>query len=197
LQIDYPIPTSNKVVASVAWTDTTNSDPIADLRAARLGVLTNTANPGNLCHISDEDLELVLNNAKLRTYFNVPVGQPFRPTVDDVTPLIGDGFRFVPTNHAYRATTVGTSVRPQDHTRYLPLGKVIVTPEYNINGRPIAEMPNGDVEIQTGYNTTVLLKGPQSEIKLHGDSHQRFLHHRAKRLPRIVQPGAFYNLTIY
>lgn len=197
LVITYPIPLGNKPVSSVPWDDTTNSDPVADLKADRLKVATETGNPGNLAHIADEDLELVLSNQKLRGYFNVPVGQPFRPTAEDVQRLIGTGFRFVPVNHSYRKEDVGTSVRPEDHTRYLPLGKVLVTPDYNANGRAIAQMLNGDVEIQTGYNTGVLLKGPQSEIKLHGDSMQRFLHHKAKRLPRLGQPGAFLTRTIY
>lgn len=196
LVIDYPIPSGNRPTVSVPWTDTTNADPVADLKAFRLQVSSQTGQPGNLIHLSDEDLELVLSNAKLRGYFNIPVGQPFRPTEDDVSALIGAGTTFVPVNHAYRKEDVGASVRPQDHTRYLELGKVLITPDYNANGRAIAEVPNGDVEIQTGYNTGALLKGPQSEVKLHGDSMQRFLHHKSKRLPRLVQPGAFLTATV-
>lgn len=197
LVIDYPIPLGNRPTVTVPWTDTENSDPIADIKAWRLKVGQETGQPGNLVHLADEDLELVLLNENLRGYFNIPVGQPFRPTEEDVARLIGTNVEFVPVNHSYRKEDVGSSVRAEDHTRYLPLGKVLVTPAYNANGRQIAEVPNGDVEIQTGYNTGALLKGPQSEIKLHGDSMQRFLHHKSKRLPRLVQPGAFLTATIY
>jgi len=197
LVIAYPIPAGNLPVVSVPWTDTVNADPVADMRAWRLKVATETGNPGVRFHLADEDAELIILNDKLRGYFNVPVGQPFRPTLDDVAALVGTGTTFIGVNHAYRAESVGSAVRPQDHTRYLPLGKVLVTPEYNANGRPVAEVANGDVEVQTGFNTGVLVKGPQSEIKLDSQSMQRFLHHMAKRLPRLIQPGAFLTATIY
>jgi hypothetical protein len=197
LEITYPIPAGNVPVVSVPWDDTANSDPVADMRAWRLKIATETGIPGTRYHLSDEDAELILMNETLRGYFNVPVGQPFRPVLDDVAALVGTGTTFIGVNHGYRKEEVGSSVAPDDHERYLPLGKVLVTPDYNANGRPIAEVANGDVEVQTGFNTGVLVKGPQSEIKLHSDSMQRFLHHMAKRLPRLIQPGAFLTATIY
>ena len=198
LQVTYPIPAGNKPTVSVPWTDTTNADVVADLKAWRLKVATETGAPGTEYHLASEDIELMLANQKLRGYYNIPVGQPFRPTVEDVARLVGEGTTFIPVDHAYRAESVGTARRPQDHTRYLALGKVLVTPKgYTVNGQRIADMPNGLVEVQTGYNTGQLLIGPQSEIKLHGDSMQRFLHHKAKRLPRLSVPGAFLTATIY
>lgn len=197
LNIAYPLPSGNKPTVAVEWTDTVNADVVADMKAFRNQIASTAGNPGVVFHLADEDQELILANQKLRAYFNVAVGQPFRPTLDDVAQLVGPGTRFVGVNHGYRLEAAGTATDESAHQRYLPLGKMLVTTEYNNNGFRIAEVPNGRVEVQTGYNTGTLLFGPQSEIKLHGDSMERFLHHKAKRLPALHQPEAFLYATIY
>lgn len=196
LIVNYDLPTGHRPTVSIAWTDLVNSDPIADLKAWRLKVADNAGNPGVIYHISSEDLDLVLKNQKLKAYFNIPSGQPFIPTENDVARLVGAGTRFVIADQGYREEAVGTAKDKAVHTRYKPLGKVLVTTEYNNNGRPIATTPNGKVEIQTGYNTGVLLHGPQSEVKMHDMSMQRFLRQASKRIPRLVQPGAFLYGTV-
>lgn len=198
LEVTYPIPAGNHPVSALPWDDPATSDPVADQKAWRLKVAAETGAPGTEYHLASEDIELMLASDSLRGHFNVPVGMPFAPSVEDVARLVGTGTTYIPVDHGYREESVGASRRPEDHTRYFPLGKVLVTPAgYTVNGQRIADMPNGLVEVQTGYNTGQLLVGPQSEIKLHGDSMQRFLHHKAKRLPRIAVPGAFLTATIY
>jgi hypothetical protein len=67
-----------------------------------------------------------------------------------------------------------------------------MTTDYTIDGAPIADTPNGLVEIATGYNTTALLPGPQSEVIMKGDGvYQRFLRQASRRIVRLRRPEAF------
>lgn len=192
LVIDYPIPAGNKPVTTTAWSDTVNSDPIQDLRTWQKQVSNTAGAPGLIIHISDDDLENVLNNQKLRGYFNVATGQPFLPTVDDVLRLLRPGTQIKVQNSAYRDEAVGASTDPADHTRFLPVGKLLMTTTYTLNGVPIADTPNGLVEISTGYNTTASLPGPQSEVILRGDGvYHRFLRQASRRIVRLRRPEAF------
>jgi len=192
LVIDYPIPTGNKPSAAVGWQDVVNSDPVNDLKAWLKQVATTSGSPGRLVHLADEVAELIVSNQKLRTYFNVPAGQPFMPNMDDVLRLLPPGTRFVPVNEAFRDTGVGASKDPADHTRYLPLDKVLITTEYSIDGSPIAETLNGPVEIKSGPDSTSFLPGPQSEVILKGEGvYTRLLRQASRRIPRLRRPEAF------
>jgi hypothetical protein len=146
-----------------------------------------------MVHISDDDIELLLTNQKLPLYFNVEPGQPFMPTLEDVNKLLPTGVTFVPTNEAYREESVGASRRPQDHTRYLPVGNILITTAYSIPGYGnIAETLNGPVEIKTGIDTTTFLPGPQSEIILKGEGvYTRLLRQASRRMVRLKVPEAF------
>src|SRR3954454_963993 len=192
LVVDYPLPSAHKPSPPLPWTTLVGSDPVNDLRTWQALVATSSGAPGTKIHIADEDLELVLANQKLAGYFNVPAGQPFLPTVDDVLRLLKPGSSFVPTNHAYREETVGASVDPADHERFLPVGSVLMTTDYRLNGTPIADTVNGIVEIATGYNTTALLPGPQSEVIMVGTgAYQRMLRQASRRIVRLRKPEAF------
>ena len=192
LVIDYPLPAGHKPTAAVPWTDLVNSDPINDMRTWQTQVATDAGSAALRIHMSSDDLDLVLNNQKLRGYFNVAVGQPFLPTMDDVLRLLRPGTEIITFDTAYRQESVGASRRPQDHTRFLPIGNVLMTTLYTINGAPIADTPNGLVEIATGYNTTALLAGPQSEVIMKGEGvYQRFLRQASRRIVRLRQPEAF------
>lgn len=192
LVIDYPLPTGHKPTTGVSWTDLVNSDPVQDLKTWMLTDSTDAGAPARLIHISDEDIELIVNNQKLRTYFNVPVGQPFYPTLEDVLKLLPEGTQFVRVNHAYRDESVGASRRREDHTRFLPVGNILITTDYTVNGLPIAETLNGPVEIKTGPDTTDFLPGPQSEIILKGEGvYTRLLRQASRRMIRLRRPENF------
>lgn len=192
LVIDYPLPAGHRPSVLVPWSDTVNSDPINDLRTWQTQVSISSGQPGLMVHLPSEDLENLLNNQKLRGYFNVAAGQPFLPSVDDVLRLLRPGTQIIPFDTAYRDESVGASRDPADHTRFLPRERVLVTANYRANGSPIADTPNGLVEIATGYNTTALLPGPQSEVIMKGDGiYQRFLRQASRRIVRLRQPEAF------
>ena len=193
LVITYDLPADNKPEALIPWTDTTNSDPINDLKTWMQTGSTSAGAPVRIVHIPDEDMELMLANLKLRDYFNVPVGQPFMPTEEDLLKLLPPNTRFVPTNHAYREEAVGASRRPEDHTRYLPVGNLLLTTDYTIPGTGrIAETMNGPVEIKTGPDSTAFRPGPQSEIILKGEGvYTRLLRQASRRIPRLRRPESF------
>lgn len=198
LVIDYPFAAGHKPAAAIDWTDLVNSDPINDLKVWLKQVSSDAGSPGRRVHISDDDIELILTNQKLPDYFNVEPGQPFMPTLEDVLKLLPPGTVFVPTNHAYRETSVGASRRPEDHTRYLPVGCILVTTDYAIQATgPIAETLNGPVEIKSGPNDTVFLPGPQSEIILKGEGvYTRLLRQASRRMVRLKVPEAFLYATV-
>jgi hypothetical protein len=192
LVIDYPLPVGHKPSPVVPWTDLVNSDPINDLKTWMQTASTDAGAPARRVHISDEDSELIVNNSKLRTYFNVEAGQPFMPVLDDVLRLLPQGTQFIPVNHAYRAEAVGASRARADHTRYLPVGRILITTDYTINGTKIAETLNGPVEIKTGPDSTDFLPGPQSEIILKGEGvYTRLLRQASRRMVRLLRPEAF------
>lgn len=192
LVIDYPLPAGHHPAVSVAWDDLDLSDPINDMRTWQQQVSVSSGFSGLRIHMSSDDLENVLNNQNLRGYFNVAPGQPFLPTLDDVLRLLKPGTQIIEFDTAYRTEAVGASKRPEDHTRFLPVGNVLVTTEYRIDGAPIADTPNGLVEIATGYNTTALLPGPQSEVIMKGDGvYQRYLRQASRRIVRLRRPEAF------
>lgn len=192
LVIVYPLPAGNKPTTAVSWTDTANSDPINDLKTWLKAVSDSSGSPGRRVHLSDADAELIVSNAKLRTYFNVPAGQPFMPNLDDVLRLLPPGTTFVPVNEAYRAEGVGAAKNEAAHTRFLPIGNILITTDYTIEGAPIAEMLNGPVEIKTGPDATSFLPGPQSEVILKGEGvYTRLLRQASRRIPRLRRPEAF------
>jgi hypothetical protein len=192
LVIDYPLPSGHKPTAAVPWTDTTNSDPVNDLKTWLTTVSNDSGSPGKFIHLADDDANLIVSNQKLRNYFNVAVGQPFMPTLDDVLKLLPTGVEFVPVNEAYREESVGGSKRPEDHTRYLPVGSILITTQYTIEGTSIAETLNGPVEIKSGPDSTSFLPGPQSEIILKGEGvYTRLLRQASRRIVRLKRPEAF------
>jgi hypothetical protein len=192
LVIDYPLPTGHKPEATVPWTDLANSDPVNDLKTWLQTGSTSAGAPMRRVHISDEDAELIVNNQNLPDYFNVEPGSPFMPTLEDVLKLLPLNTQFVPMNSAYRDTDVGASRAREDHTRFLPLGKLLLTTDYRLDGLPIADTVNGPVEVRTGVDTTDFLQGPQSEIILKGEGvYTRVLRQASRRMVRLRRPEAF------
>lgn len=192
LVIDYPLPSGHKPNASISWSNLVSSDPIADLRTWQAQVATSAGAAGINIHLSTEAQEVLLANQNLPGYFNIPDGQPFLPAIEDVVRLLKPGTQFLTTDHAYREEGVGAAKAPSDHERFLPVDKVLMTTEYKLNGTPIADTVNGLVETATGYNTTALQPGPQSEVIMTGvGAYQRMLRQASRRIVRLRKPEAF------
>ena len=112
LVVDYGWSPGHLPTTATFWTDTTLSDPVADLEAWQQQVATDSGHLGLLIHLTSEDAKLVVNNAKLKTYFNVPAGTPFRASLEDVASLLAEGTKFVVYDAGWRPMASGADRAP-------------------------------------------------------------------------------------
>jgi hypothetical protein len=195
LFIDYGFLPGHKPIPALLWTDPA-SDPVADLEAWQQKVADDAGWLGLVIHLTSPTAKLILTNPNLKSYFNVPAGQPFRATLDQVASLLAEGTRFVVHDSGFRPMASGAARDEAAHTRYLPNGRVLVTTEYQIEGERIADTLNGQVEISTGYNDTAIQLGPSSEVILDHMTKNRYLREAASRIPRILHPECFLSATV-
>jgi hypothetical protein len=196
LVIDYGFPSGHTPTPATLWTDTTNSDPVADLEAWQTKIADDSGHVGTVIHLTSSTAKLILKNQKLKTYYNVPTGQPFKPTLQDVANLLAEGTRFVIYDAGFRPMASAASQADSAHTRYLPNPNVLVTSEYSVEGERIADVANGQVEISSGYNTTSINQGPQSEVILDHMTKNRYLRQASARIVRINHPECFLWATV-
>lgn len=189
--VDYGLPANHKPNASIDWSDLDNSDPIADLKKWQLLSSHQLGVYGTKIHLSSEAWELLIQSKSIINRLTGTDRGLKIPTKEDVLALLREGTDFIITDAGYRAEGVGTSRDISDVTRYLPKDKVLVTTDYVVDGERIADMPDGQVIVSTGYNTVDIRQGAQAEVLLHHESKTHFLHYESARIPRILQPGAF------
>jgi len=194
--IDYGFLPGHKPTAAILWSDTVNSDPVADLEAYQQKVADDSGYLGIRIHITSATAKLIVTNVKLKSYFNVPAGQPFRATLQQVASLLADGTEFVVYDAGYRPMASGASRTDAAHSRYLANNKVLVTTPYTVEGEQIADTLNGQVEISTGFNSTSVLQGAQSEVILDHLTKNRYLRQASARIPRILHPESFLFATV-
>ena len=82
------------------------------------------------------------------------------------------------------------------HTRYLPVGKVLVTSPYSIEGERIADTLNGQVDVSVAYNEAEPTMGPANEVILNHLDKNRYLREAAARLVRVFHPECFLCATV-
>lgn len=191
LFIDYGFLPGHKPVVADAWSDIVNSDPVADMEAWQQQVADDSGQMGLMIHITSADAKLVLQNQKLKTYFNVPTGTPFRPTLQQVASLLADGTTFVIYDAGWRPMMSGADRSESAHTRYLPVGTVLVTTPYTIEGEQIADTLNGQVDISVAYNEAEPVMGPANEVILNHLDKNRYLRQASSRIVRLLHVEAF------
>lgn len=196
LFIDYGWLPGHKPTPTTLWSDTTNSDPVADLEAWQQQVANDSGYLGTRIHLTSSTAKLIVNNVKLKTYFNVPEGQPFRATLDQVAQLLAEGTQFIVHDAGFRPMMSGADRTEASHTRYLPTKNVLMTTEYTIDGENIADTLNGQVEISADYNATSIQQGPSSEVILDHMTKNRYLREGAARIVRIIHPESFLSATV-
>lgn len=197
LFIDYGYLPGHKPTTAVPWTTYATSDPVADLEAMQLKIAEDSGNLGTRIHLTSVAVQHLLKSASLKTYFNVPDGQPFRASLDMVAGLLSEGTTFVIHDAGWRPMMSGAARDEAAHTRYLPNNKVLITTEYQIEGEGIADTLNGQVEISSDYNDTNILVGPQAEVILDHMTKNRYLREAGKRIPRLIHPECFLCAQIY
>lgn len=198
LFIDYGfLPGHKPVLAGTSlWSDTANSDPVADLEAWQQKVADDSGYMGTLIHLTSSTAKLLLQNQKLKTYFNVPAGTPFRPTLAQVAELLAAGTTFVIYDAGWRPMMSGADRTEAAHTRYLPNEKVLVTTPYTVEGERIADTLNGQVDISVAYNEAEPTMGPANEVILNHLDKNRYLREAAARIVRLLHPECFLVATV-
>lgn len=197
LFIDYGFLPGHLPTVVTPWTDTANSDPIADIEAWQQKVADDSGYLGTRIHLTSSTAQLIIRSVSLRGYFSVPEGQPFRPTLEQAATLLAEGTTFVIHDAGWRPMMSGAARDEAAHTRYLPNHKVLVTTEYNIEGEGIADTLNGQVEISSDYNDTNILVGPQAEVILDHMTKNRYLREAGKRIPRLIHPECFVCAQVF
>jgi hypothetical protein len=195
LAIDYGYLAGHKPTVATSWSDHANSDPVSDIDAWQQLVADDSGHLGTRVHLTSATAKHIILSESLNGYFNVPDGQPFRATLDQVAQLLSAGTQFIVHDAGYRPQESGASRTDAAHTRYLPQNKVLVTTDYQIEGENIADTLNGGVEISAGYDSTSLLPGPQSEVILDHMTKNRYLREGAARIVRIIHPECFLSAT--
>lgn len=198
LVIDYGFLSGHRPTPASLWTDLVNADPVADLDSWQTLLADDSGHVGTKIHLTSKTAKNILRNQKLKAYFNVPAGQPFKPTLEDVAGLLAQGTQFVLYDAGYRAMTSGAPYVRTDasHTRYLPHNKVVMTTDYAIEGEQIADTLNGQVEVSTSYNDTDIRQGPQAEVLLDHMTKNRYLRQASARIVRILHPECFLSATV-
>jgi hypothetical protein len=196
LVIDYGWFAGHQPTAGDLWTDTAASDPIADLEAWQQQVATDSGHLATRIHITSEDAKLIVTNDNLKTYFNVPTGVPFRATLEQAASLLAEGTQFIVHDAGWRPMASGASRTVGAHTRFLPVGKVVLTTPYQIDGEGIADTLNGQMEISSSFDSTAIQMGPVSEVILDHLTKNRYLRHGAARITRIMHPECFLTGTV-
>lgn len=197
LLIDYGfLPGHKPALAGNGWDDPATSTPVADIEGWQQLVADDSGHLGTVIHLTSQAAKKIIQSASLRTYFNVPDGQPFRASLEQVASLLAEGTRFVVHDAGFRPMASGADRSDSAHTRYLPNNKVLVTTEYNIEGERIADTLNGQVETSAGYNATSIQMGPQSEVILDHMTKNRYLREAAARIVRIIHPECFLSATV-
>lgn len=191
LFIDYGFLPGHKPVVSTPWSDIVNSDPVADMEGWQQQLADDSGTMGLFIHLTSADAKLILQNQKLKTYFNVPTGTPFRPTLQQVASLLADGTTFIIYDAGWRPMMSGADRSEAAHTRYLPIGTVLVTTPYTIDGEQIADTLNGQVDISVAYNEAEPVMGPANEVILNHLDKNRYLRQASCRIVRLLHVEAF------
>ena len=191
LAIDYGFLPGHKPTVATNWSDFANSDPVTDLEGWQQVVADDSGTLGTRIHLTSATAKNIIKSESLKGYFNVPDGQPFRATLEQVAQLLAEGTQFIVHDAGYRPMESGADRTEDAHTRYLPDNKVLVTTPYQVEGENIADTLNGWTEISAGYDSTSLLPGPSAEVILDHMTKNRYLREAAARIVRIIHPECF------
>lgn len=203
-RVTYGIPAGNKVTAGTLWS-TLSADVISQVRGWQKTVADQVGEYGLWLHMNSNTYEYLYNNtviaAKLSSWgrSTMQVSGP-----DEIASLFREGSQIKIYDGGYRDVvtprvdiTDNTSFGDSKLTKWLPDGKVLITPaNYAVDGQPIADTPNGRVRVATGYNTAVWKQGPATETILHPISKNEFLRHARANIPRLQVPEAFFIATV-
>lgn len=186
-EIDYGIPPDHFVNPSTVWTDTTNADIVAHVRAWQKKLGDDAGQQGLHMYMNSDTWDLVYNNAKIRALLSSYGRSLLVPTREDVARLFREGTQITIYDGGYRDTGA-TGRGDSSLTKWLPDYYVLFTTDLVMDGFRVADTPNGQVMIATGYNSATAVQGPASETILDPISKNTFLRYARAAIPRLLQP---------
>lgn len=203
--ITFDLPSTHVTTAGTLWTNT-SADIIGQIRAIQKLIADDIGFYGTKIHMNTDTWDLVYNNAPIRTLLSsygrsllvtsgpAEVAQLFREGTEII--LHDGGYRDILADSVYTGANPNKARGDANLTKWLPYGKVLITTDYVIDGERIADTPNGQVMIASGYNSAVALQGPQAETILDPISKNHLLRYAGAAIPRMRIPEAFYVLTV-
>jgi hypothetical protein len=196
LYINYGIPTAHKVTAGTLWSDTTNSDPLGNIKTW-VDVIADTSGFfGSKVHMSSKTWDYIVRNAGLKALLTETNRSLKVPVQGDVTALLRDGTEVIIYDNGYR--NEGSTNRGRNSlTRYLPENKVLITTDYQVEGEQIADTLNGQVLFSNSYNSLGIEQGPGSEVIVDHMSLNQYFRVASARIPRILHPECFFIATVW
>ncbi len=201
LYINYGLPTGHKPTTGTLWTDTTNSDPIADISTWSNLLADDSGFYGKHVHMTSKTYNLLINNTKIKNMINFyasganSVQRPRREDLLNLFTSFAQDIDITVYDNGYRdvgATGYGRS----SVTRYIPDYKVLLTTDYTLDGVRIADTLDGQVTVSAGYNEVAIRQGFQAEVMLDHISKTHFLRAASARIPRLIIPEAFLWATV-
>jgi hypothetical protein len=194
LRVDYGIDNVNVGTDSgysTYWDDTSNSDPIADFKKLQKLPADAVGDYGLQVHLGTDVLEYLIANENIKDLLTGTDRPLSVVREDDVLSLLRNGTKFNIVDSGYRDVGAGTDRGVSSITPYLDPKHILITTNYVVDGERIADMPDGQVIVSTGYNQAAVRQGAQAEVLLEHISKTHFLRYASARIPRINVPGAF------
>lgn len=201
LYVNYGFTSGHKVTASTLWSDTTNSNPVADIQAWSERLADDSGYYARNVFMNSKTYNYLIQSTPIKNAINFYAGgansilRPRRGDILNLFETFAQDVNLVIYDNGYRA--VGASgVGRTSLTKYLPDGKVLVTTDLTVDGTNIADTMDGEVTVSTGYNSTATRLGWQAEVMLDHMSKNHFLRSASARIPRLLLPDCVLVATV-
>ena len=203
--IAFDVPSDHFVTPSTLWTNTASADIVGNVRAWQKKLADDIGFLGTKIHMNSDTWELVYNNAGIRSLLSSYGRSLLVPTKDEISKLFRNepeiiiydgGYRDTLADSVYEGANPNKARGDSNLTKWIPYGKVLITTDYVLDGERIADTPNGQVMVATGYNSATPVQGPASEMLLDPISHNTNLRHASAAVPRLLIPEAFFVATV-
>lgn len=189
LVVDYGFTGDQLPSAGTDWTDTVNSDPVADLRAWSQVGADLVGVYYSIVHLNTNTWYLITRNQKIRSYLSSLGRSIMLPTRADLQQLMREGtsnFEIIDSGYLPEgATSFGL-------TKFIPDNRALLTTSYVVDGERIAETADGQVLVggATGQAPDTR-QGVQSEILVEPFSKNVFRRQASARMVILNRPEAF------
>ena len=197
LYINYGMLPTHLPTAATLWSDVVNADPVSDIQAWSTLIAADSGYYGTKLHMTSLCWDYLIRNQKIKNSVNFYAGganiinRPRRAEILELFTSFAASVDVVIYDNGYRAEGVVGQGWPGSITKYLPDDHVLMTTEYVVDLGEIADTLDGQVLINSGYNSVSINQGMQSEVILDPMSKNHFLRQASARIPRIKLPECF------